>query len=481
PAASAASTNAFVMNRVGDAGFLLALLVAWQAVGSWELDVLFWKGDRALTGTTGLLFSLGILAGCFGKSAQVPLHTWLPDAMEGPTPVSALIHAATMVAAGVYLAARCLPILSPEGQLILAYTGAITLFLSAAVALVQTDIKRALAFSTCSQLGFMMLAVGLGGWHAGLFHLLTHAFFKALLFLGAGSVIHGMHHEQDMSRMGGLLRKMPVTAITMLIGVFAIIGVPLFSGWYSKDAILALAYGTIELHPERWPLLLLPALTVPMTAYYMLRIWCWTFLGSPRSEAAAHAHESPRLMQLVLVILAIPSVAVAWGWPLGDVSASLLGTFLKSSPIITPSNSIMEAEAAEHHGHSGGMMIGLVGLILGSAVAIIAHRQRLWIGVPRSALGRFLFHRFYWDSAYSTAIITPTQHLASTLATADKAPDGAPRPTLDSLWTRLACLAPNLGNRARQLQSGQPRQYALVMGLTLTLLLGMLWGLRMTR
>ena len=199
---------------------------------------------------------LGIFLGCVGKSAQFPLQIWLPDAMEGPTPVSALIHAATMVAAGVYLVGRVLPAVHAEVLLVIAYTGGITLFVAATIALVQTDIKKVLAYSTVSQLGYMMLALGVGGWVAGLFHLLTHAFFKALLFLCSGSVIYGCHHEQDMRKMGGLLPKMPITALTMLVGVLAIAGTPLFSGWYSKDAILSAALG-FALHEHRTCLLFL--------------------------------------------------------------------------------------------------------------------------------------------------------------------------------------------------------------------------------
>src|SRR3954468_6161393 len=195
---------------------------------------------------------LGIFLGCVGKSAQVPLQTWLPDAMEGPTPVSALIHAATMVAAGVYLVGRCHPLFAPEVLLTIAYVGAATLFISATIALVQTDIKRVLAYSTCSQLGFMMLALCIGGWVAGLLHLITHAFFKALLFLCSGSVIHGCHHEQEMTKMGGLYPKMKITALTMLVGVLAIAGIPLFSGWYSKDAILAQALGYAVVHKHHF-------------------------------------------------------------------------------------------------------------------------------------------------------------------------------------------------------------------------------------
>src|SRR5258708_19190401 len=201
---------------------------------------------------------LGVFAGCVGKSAQFPLQTWLPDAMEGPTPVSALVHSATMVAAGVYLAGRFYPMFLPEVLLTIAYVGCITLFVAATIAVVATDIKKVLAYSTVSQLGYMVLALGVGGWAAGLFHLFTHACFKALLFLGSGSVIHGCHHEQEMTKMGGLYPKMKITAITMLIGVLTIAGTPLFSGWYSKDAILAQAIGFVTVHPEHFLLFALP-------------------------------------------------------------------------------------------------------------------------------------------------------------------------------------------------------------------------------
>ncbi|GBD35282.1 NADH-quinone oxidoreductase subunit L [bacterium HR36] len=276
-----------------------------------------------------VLAGIGVFLGCVGKSAQFPLHVWLPDAMEGPTPVSALIHAATMVAAGVYLVGRAFPLFAPEVLLVIAYTGAVTLFIAASIALVQTDIKRVLAYSTVSQLGFMMLALGVGGWIAGLFHLLTHAFFKALLFLGSGSVIHGCHHEQDMMKMGGLYEKMKITAVTMLAGVLAIAGAPLFSGWYSKDAIMVSALAFVVHHPQHILLFLLPLITVAMTAFYMFRLWYLTFTGKPRDEHVyEHAHESPWVMTLPLIVLALFSVVVAWGWPPWDPHASALEHYL---------------------------------------------------------------------------------------------------------------------------------------------------------
>jgi NADH-quinone oxidoreductase subunit L len=270
---------------------------------------------------------LGIFLGCVGKSAQFPLHVWLPDAMEGPTPVSALIHAATMVAAGVYLVGRTYPLFTHEALLVIAYTGGMTLFVAATIAIVMTDIKKVLAYSTVSQLGYMMLALGVGGWVAGLFHLMTHAFFKALLFLCSGSVIYGCHHEQDMFKMGGLYPKMKITALSMLAGVLAIAGIPLFTGWYSKDAILAQALGFIYVHPQHLFLFLLPLTTAGITAFYMSRLWLMTFTGKPRDEHVyEHAHESPWTMTAPLIALAVCSVCIAWGWPIYDAEASWLET-----------------------------------------------------------------------------------------------------------------------------------------------------------
>ena len=227
------------------------------------------------------LAGLGIFAGCVGKSAQFPLHVWLPDAMAGPTPVSALIHAATMVAAGVYLVGRFFPVFTGDVLLYIAYTGGITLFIAATIAMVQTDYKKVLAYSTVSQLGFMMLGLGVGGWAAGLFHLMTHAFFKALLFLGAGSVYHSVH-TYEMPVLGGLLKKMPRTGYAMLVGTLAISGVPFFSGFYSKDAILAAALARVSPEPRAFPAVRAAGGRSGATAFYMFRMWFLTFAGEPR-------------------------------------------------------------------------------------------------------------------------------------------------------------------------------------------------------
>ena len=268
-----------------------------------------------------LVAGVGIFCGCVGKSAQFPLHVWLPDAMEGPTPVSALVHSATMVAAGVYLVGRFYPAFSPEALLVIAYIGCITLFIAATIAITATDIKRVLAYSTVSQLGYMMLSLGLGGWVAGMFHLITHAFFKSLLFLCSGSVIHAVH-SNEMTDMGGLRKKMPITAYTMLIGCLAIIGagIPLstigFSGYYSKDAIIEQAFSYGHSNPKHVILQWAPVVGAFITAFYMFRLWFMTFAGEPQDKHRYdHAHESPRVMTGPLILLAVFAVGVGWTLP----------------------------------------------------------------------------------------------------------------------------------------------------------------------
>ena len=282
--------------------------------------------------------------------------------MEGPTPVSALIHAATMVAAGVYLVGRAYPIFTPEVLLVIAYTGAVTLLLAATIALVQTDIKRVLAYSTVSQLGYMMLALGVGGWTPGLFHLLTHAFFKALLFLAAGAVIFGLHHEQDLRKMGGLRKKMPITAYTMLVGVLAIVGTPLFSGWYSKDQIIGQALGYGLSHPAHFFLAAAPIVAAAFTGFYMFRLWLLAFAGSPRdAHAYEHAHESPWVMTIPLMVLALFSLGIGWGAEFWKADGSLLAYFLeKAEPTAVKLAFIKEIHAAhEHHLLAGLLRWGL--------------------------------------------------------------------------------------------------------------------------
>ncbi len=390
PAAAAAAKKAFITTRIGDLGFLLGMLWLYDARGSLLFfdhgaGVLETASLTALSAQTlgcGLAVStaigLLIFCGAIGKSGQFPLHVWLPDAMEGPTPVSALIHAATMVAAGVFLIARIYPLMSADQLLahvpvhaltVVAFIGAITALLGACIAVAQNDLKRVLAFSTVSQLGYMMLALGVGSWTAAIFHLLTHAFFKALLFLGAGSVIHAAHHEQDIRQLGGLAPKMRVTFVTFAVGMMALAGVPfLFSGFWSKEAILHAAH--------EWPVSHLPLFlglaAVVLTAFYMTRLVAEVFFGKPRSPAAEHAHENSAVMTIPLVLLAIGAVALgflgtpAWPW----LQANLLGE-------------------SEVHGHSifenGGLMflsIVLVGAGLGLGWWLYGRKLRVSADAP---------------------------------------------------------------------------------------------------
>ena len=345
--AADACKKAFLTTRVGDVGMFIGMMMLFAKFHTLALygeDGIFAKVEHLNAGDLTWLSIAGVLifCGAVGKSAQVPLHTWLPDAMEGPTPVSALIHAATMVAAGVYLAARMFPLLTPDSSLVIAYIGGITALLAATIAIVRFDIKRVLAYSTISQLGYMMLAIGAGSYVAGLFHLTTHAFFKALLFLGSGSVIHAFHashhshnHDdeqgqphgseapfesfgidpaQDMRHMGGLRRKMPITFVTMLIATLSISGVPfIFSGFWSKDAILvevlyrAMSWNSVH----HYILFCTAALAAVITAFYMFRLIFMTFFGEPRNrEMYDHVHESPKVMTVPLIILAILSFPI---------------------------------------------------------------------------------------------------------------------------------------------------------------------------
>ncbi|HDQ26733.1 MAG TPA: NADH-quinone oxidoreductase subunit L [bacterium] len=314
PEASAAAKKAFVVTRFGDLGFLAGILILGFNAGTFNfLEMEAWARTAVSVGAiSAVLFTAAVIclfSGAAGKSGQFPFHVWLPDAMEGPTPVSALIHAATMVAAGVFMVARLFGIfsLSPEAMMVIAYIGCFTALLAALIALTQEDIKRVLAYSTLSQLGFMMLALGAGGYTAGMFHLFTHAFFKALLFLGAGSVIHAVH-TNNIWNMGGLHKKMPVTSITFLVAALAISGIFPLAGFWSKDEIL-----TVLLDSGNKPLYYTASFTAFLTAFYMFRLYLLTFAGKPRDERAyAHAHESPAVMTVPLIILAVLSVSAGW-------------------------------------------------------------------------------------------------------------------------------------------------------------------------
>src|SRR5216110_682840 len=300
-AAAEAAKKAFLTTRIGDFGFMIGILMVWMATGSVVFDDIVAHLSK-ITSNPGYLTiaALLIFCGAVGKSAQFPLHVWLPDAMEGPTPVSALIHAATMVAAGVYLLVRVAFLIqaSQTALLVIAWIGAITALLGALMATQQSDIKRILAYSTISQLGYMIMAVGLASNEAAMFHLFTHAFFKALLFLAAGSIIVSLHHEQNIWQMGGLARKLPITFITFVVGALALIGCPPFSGFFSKDAILAVAY------ERSTPIFILALFTAFLTAFYVIRLLVIVFFGQARSESAREGRESPPVMTVPLIVLA---------------------------------------------------------------------------------------------------------------------------------------------------------------------------------
>jgi proton-translocating NADH-quinone oxidoreductase chain L len=489
PSASTAANKAFIVNRIGDAGFLMALFIAWTEYGTFNIESLnshFTRQSFAInTHWVSFFFGIGLLMGAIGKSAQVPLQTWLPDAMEGPTPVSALIHAATMVAAGVYLVGRCFPMFLPNILFLIAFIGAITAFISATTALVQHDIKRVLAFSTCSQLGFMMVALGIGAWTAGLLHLLTHAFFKALLFLSAGSVIHACHHEQDLRKMGGLRKKLPITAWTMFIGVLAISGAPFFSGWYSKDQIVAAIFENASrdgLNILNALVFVLPIATVPLTAYYMFRLWLMAFAGEPRDRHVFdHAHESPAVMTIPLLALAALSVGIAWGWPFWNPEASALGHVLHDGePFVVSRYEKYGKVSSVSHELVGFVALGLS--VVGAGVALALHKRGSFIAERSSTPLRRLFeHRWYFDEAYDRLFVRTTKDAAFAVARIDKSKldvgtttaryDGT---SLDGWLAASASFFASIGTGLKLANRGRPRAYVLVLGLTAVVTLGIL-------
>ncbi len=424
--AADAGKKAFIVNRVGDAGFLLGVFLTVGTLGTLKFTEFgsalaaghFEVGSPVITAIALLLF-----VGATGKSAQIPLYVWLPDAMEGPTPVSALIHAATMVTAGVYMVARhnAFYQLSPVALDVVALIGVLTALFAATMGLVQNDIKRVLAYSTISQLGYMFLACGVGAYVAGIFHLMTHAFFKALLFLGSGSVIHALSGEQDMRKMGALWNKVPTTAKTFLVGALAIAGLPILAGFFSKDAILG---RTFEHSSALW---LVGFVTAGLTAFYMFRLVNMTFFGASRveHEVEHHIHESPRSMTVPLVILAALSVVGGWiGWPAALGGSDRFGHFL--GPVIArPGVPQAEAGAAVHaRAIEYVLMLGAV-LI---ALAGIALARRLYVQRPElpdqiagkwGGLYRLLYRKYYMDEIYDALFVNRAKDLGTTLASFD--------------------------------------------------------------
>ncbi len=411
--AADACKKAFLCNRVGDFGFLLGILLVWATLGHHlnfgDLQD-FLKNNGAAFGTVATAAGLLIFCGAVGKSAQFPLHVWLPDAMEGPTPVSALIHAATMVAAGVYMLCRVFFLLDVPGSCALqgiAWVGGFTALFAAVIAVQQNDIKRILAYSTLSQLGYMVMAVGAGGPPAAMFHLTTHAFFKALLFLGAGSVIHAMHHEQNIWNMGALKKKMPVTYWTFMAGTVALCGVPPLSGFYSKDSILAQT-----LKSNHFMLFALGVIVAVLTTFYMFRLAFVVFGGMEKSEAAGHAHESPRIMIWPLRILAILSI---FGGAMG-IEALYAAHF---EPGATGEPAGFAARLLEPFSASPlGASFGLFAVIIGFSMAYATYHGKSADPLPDRLgwLGRAMRNRFYFDELYEKFLIPCTQGLAAWIA-----------------------------------------------------------------
>lgn len=450
-----AANKAFIMNRIGDAGFLLAIFWMIAQFGSVAFADVFSQarslpmGDTAITGITLLL-----LLGAAGKSAQIPLYTWLPDAMAGPTPVSALIHAATMVTAGIYMIARSniLYTLAPVSQTVVAVIGLATALLAATIALKQNDIKKVLAYSTVSQLGYMFLGLGVGAYVGAVFHVMTHAFFKALLFLGAGSVIHAMHHEQDIRRMGGLSRRLKITHITFLIGCIAIAGIPPFAGFFSKDEILAAAYS------KNLVFWIVGVFTAMLTAFYMFRLYASTFLGKFRGnpDEETHIKESPIAMTLPLIILALLSIGAGFlGIPaVFAENAHALGNFLK--PVFADS---LAMQQAHHLSHSTeyiliGVSVGLALLAAGYAWMRFSRRPDLG---EATGLGKAMANGWYIDNIYQKIIVRPLFAFGRFLDL------HLEKNVIDWIVNGTGKLVNYGGRQLRWLQSGQVGSYILLM------------------
>lgn len=465
--AADAGKKAFIVNRVGDLGFSLGIIIIFLFFGTLHYDPVFAKAGLFAGNTVNILgyeinlitlIALLLFCGAIGKSAQMPLHVWLPDAMEGPTPVSALIHAATMVTAGVFLVARCSPIfnLSETALITVALTGAITSLFAATIGLVQNDIKRIIAYSTISQLGYMFLACGIGAYSAGVFHLYTHAFFKALLFLCAGSVMHAMAGELDIQKMGGLKKKMPATYITMLIASLSIAGIPGFAGFFSKDEILWLAYASAS--PVGKFVWITGTAVAFLTAVYSFRLIFLTFHGRFRGtkEQEHHLHESPKIMTIPLMLLALGAVAAGWvGIP------SLLGGGSYFSEFLKPALGHPEA----HGTHAEEWMVMLVSIIAGiSGIVLAAVFYLIKTDLPEKFRQRFkiaykiLFNKYYVDELYNFIFVRPAFWIADKILVGitdariiEAVVNGVPR-LIDSFSQKL-----------RKVQTGLVQHYAVIM------------------
>jgi len=460
PSAGDAAKKAFITNRLGDFGFLFGILMVWGLLGSLSFSTLqsTLAANPAMLGASATLAGLLIFCGAMGKSAQFPLHVWLPDAMEGPTPVSALIHAATMVAAGVYMLCRTLFLFNAESLHVIAYIGGFTALLAALMAVQQNDIKRIIAYSTLSQLGYMVMTVGLNGPTPAMFHLTTHAFFKALLFLAAGSVIIGMHHEQDIWQMGNLRKKMPVTFLTFTIGALALCGVPPFSGFYSKDAILA---QTLE--QKSFLLFGVGVFAAALTTFYTFRLFFVVFFGKEKSPAAAHAHESPWVMTLPLIALAVFSFA-----------GGFIGvTNNYGSQFVTGHEQLSVAQQALEPLHNiFPMLCGLGAVAVGLFLAYSLYKDAATDPLPAKLgwFSRAMKNRFYFDEIYEASFIRAHDFLAAVA-------DWIDRWILEGAIIGAIRGSTDLSGRALRLaQTGNLQTYAFLFVLGVALLLYFVLG-----
>jgi NADH-quinone oxidoreductase subunit L len=468
PSANAAAIKAFIVNRVGDFGFALGIFAVFAVFGTISLDTIFASAPDQVGKTMEFLgyqldsltvICLLLFVGAMGKSAQFLLHTWLPDAMEGPTPVSALIHAATMVTAGVFMVARLSPLfeLAPVALQVVTAIGAITAFFAATVGVAQNDIKRVIAYSTCSQLGYMFVAMGVGAYSAGMFHLFTHAFFKALLFLGAGSVIHALHDEQDLRNMGGLRKGIPVTFIMMVIGTLALTGFPLTAGYFSKDMIIEAAHARhTEVSDYAFILLVIAAF---LTSFYSWRLIFMAFFGKPRyDEHHVHPHESPLVMLLPLGVLALGALAAGYFAHEYFIGEGYAG-FWRTSLFTGPDNHILDAA---HHGPEWVAWLPTIMMAGGFLVAYLSYiafpEIPAWTMRTFKPIHAFLYNKWYFDELYDWIFVRPFKWLARVLwKTGDEriidglGPDGISARVVD------------ITNRVVRLQTGFVYHYAFVM------------------
>jgi NADH-quinone oxidoreductase subunit L len=465
PSANAAAIKAFIVNRVGDFGFALGILAVFTVFNSLQYDTVFASAPDQVGKTMEFLgmqvdvltvICLLLFVGAMGKSAQFLLHTWLPDAMEGPTPVSALIHAATMVTAGVFMVARLSPLfeLAPIALGFVTFIGATTAFFAATVGLVQNDIKRVVAYSTCSQLGYMFVAEGVGAYGTGMFHLFTHAFFKALLFLGAGAVIHALHHEQDMRRMGALRKALPFTWAMMLIGTLSLTGFPFTSGFVSKDAIIEAAYAAHS--PIGMYGFVLTAVAALLTSFYSWRLMFLTFAGKPREkpDVLAHAHEPPWTMGLPLVLLALGSLLAG---------AIFMHLFIGSDQVAFWRGSLVTHGSEAHHEVPIlVMLLPTLAMAAGFAIAWYFYitNRLVPFGLAKRFRGlyQFLLNAWYFDALYDAIFVRPAKRLGRFLW---KTGDGT---IIDGIGPDgVAARVIDITNRVVKLQTGYIYHYAFVM------------------